>query len=175
MADLERQEPDVQIPAPFDVFYRSEYQTVVALVYGLSGSRWAAEDIAQEAFLRAHHDWDDVRDMASPGAWVRRVALNLAVSSYRRVRAETSALLRIRRESEVQPTSAETEAFWVEVRRLPKRQGQAMALRYIEELSIAEIADVLGIAEGSVKALLHQGRSRLARQLTAKGWVEHEA
>jgi RNA polymerase sigma-70 factor, ECF subfamily len=49
-----------------------------------------------------------------------------------------------------------------------------MALRYIDDLSVAQIAGVMGIAEGTVKALLHQGRERLRRQLTAKGLIDDE-
>jgi RNA polymerase sigma-70 factor (ECF subfamily) len=52
---------------------------------------------------------------------------------------------------------------------LPGRQAQVIALRYIDDLTIPEIADVLGVAVGTVKALLHQGRERLRRQLEAKG------
>lgn len=54
---------DVEVPEPFVQFFRAEYAAVVSLVYGLSGSRAAAEDIAQEAFLRVHRNWADVRAM----------------------------------------------------------------------------------------------------------------
>jgi RNA polymerase sigma-70 factor (ECF subfamily) len=57
---------------------------------------------------------------------------------------------------------------------LPQRQAQVLALRYINELSVAEIAETLRVADGTVKALMHQGRTRLARQLAAKGWVDDE-
>ena len=55
----------------FEAFYVREYHAVVRLAYALSGSRLAAEDIAQEAFLRAFRDWEKIR---SPSAWVRKVA-----------------------------------------------------------------------------------------------------
>ncbi len=176
MAEVERRDPDVRIPGRFEVFYREEYRAVVALVYGLSGSVWAAEDLAQEAFLRAHRDWARVGGMAAPAAWVRRVALNLAVSKYRRLRSEASAKLRLTpTTSPAQPPTVESEAFWEEVRRLPRRQAQVLALRYVDDLPVTEIAEVLEIAEGTVKALMHQGRKRLARQLAAKGWIHDEA
>lgn len=175
MAEVERRDPAVQIPGQFEVFYREEYPSVVALVYGLSGSWWAAEDLAQEAFLRAHDDWARVGLMASPSAWVRRVAMNVAMSRFRRLRAEAAARLRLVPPSaSLEANTADHEAFWREVRRLPTRQAQAVALHYIDELSVAEIGVVLEVAEGTVKALLHQGRTRLARQLTAKGWVGDE-
>ena len=166
--------PEVRIPGAFETFYQHDYAAVVGLVYGLTGSRWAAEDLAQEAFLRAHRDWAKVGEMVSPGGWVRRVALNLARSRWRRLRADATARLRV---SAITETSrpgpdAESEAFWAEVRNLPSRQAQAVALHYVEDLSVSEVATVLDVAEGTVKALLHQGRERLRQQLIAKGLVD---
>lgn len=60
---------------------------------------------------------------------------------------------------------AEDEAFWSEVRALPKRQAQAIALHYLEDRSIADIAEILECAEGTVKVHLFKGRSRLSERL----------
>ncbi len=175
MGDRDGRDEVVRIPGRFESFYRQEYAAVVALVYGLSGSRWAAEDLAQEAFLRAHRDWDRVGAMDNPPAWVRRVAVNLAMSRFRRLRAETAARLRLTpAPPSLDGVYAEYGAFWHEVRRLPVRQAQVVALRYIDDMSVAEIGRVLDVAEGTVKALLHQARARLGRQLEAKGWVDDE-
>ena len=165
---------EVQIPGSFERLYQSDYAAVVGLAYGLTGSRWVAEDLAQEAFLRAHRDWSRVGNMASPGGWVRRVALNLARSRWRRLRSEAKAKLQItsNEESALDPRDVESDGFWAEVRRLPTRQAQALTLRYVEDMPVKEIADVLGAAEGTVKALLHQGRERLSRQLLAKGIID---
>jgi RNA polymerase sigma-70 factor (ECF subfamily) len=57
------------------------------------------------------------------------------------------------------------ERFWTEVRQLPRRQAEVIALHYLEELSVAEVAAVLGCAEGTVKSHLHRGRLALARSL----------
>lgn len=164
----------VEIPSSFEVFYREEYGPVLALVYGLSGNPWVAEDIAQEAFLRVHRDWQRVSDMESPSGWVRRVAVNLAKSSFRRLRSEATARIRLGGQvvSMGEP-SDEFGDFWREVRRLPNRQAHVIALRYIDDLSVAEIAQILGVAEGTVKAQLHEGRNRLRRQFEARG-VVHE-
>lgn len=78
----------------FDAFYRDNYRPVVALVYTLTGTRHAAEDIAQEAFLRSHKSWGAVREYDRPEGWVRVVAMNLARSHLRRIGAETRALSR---------------------------------------------------------------------------------
>ncbi len=145
---------------------------MVALTYALSGSRPVAEDLAQEAFLRAHRDWHRIGSHAVPGAWVRRVATNLAIGRFRRLRSESAAKARLTVPVSLEPAGAEFDAFWGEVRRLPKRQAQVVALHYVEDLPIAEIAAVLGIAEGTVKALLFQARQRLERQLIAKDWID---
>lgn len=166
------EEPTRQVVGQFEAFYRERYRPIVAVVYALTGNRWAAEDLAQEAFLRAHRDWSRVEVMAAPEAWVRRVAINLAMSRFRRLRSETTARLRLSPvDVAFQPPTAEHDAFWAEVRRLPHRQSEVVALRYVEDLSTVEIADTLEIAEGTVRALLAQARERLARQLEAKGWT----
>jgi RNA polymerase sigma-70 factor (ECF subfamily) len=67
---------------------------VVELAYALSGNRAGAEDIAQEALLRAHRDWHRVGSYQHPGAWVRRVAANLATSALGRRLIEARALAR---------------------------------------------------------------------------------
>lgn len=164
---------EVRIPGSFETFYQSDYAAVVGLVYAMTGSRWVAEDLAQEAFLRAHRDWGRVESMDSPGGWVRRVALNLARSRWRRLGSEAKIRLTLGRHDEAAPEiEPKVDGFWDEVRRLPTRQGQVIALHYIEDLSLTEIGSVLGIADGTVKALLHQGRERLRRQLIAKGLVD---
>ena len=72
-------------PETFEDFYVREFAAIVGLAYALSGSRSGAEDLAQEAFLAAHRTWDRVGGYEEPGAWVRRVVANLAVSAFRRV------------------------------------------------------------------------------------------
>jgi RNA polymerase sigma-70 factor (ECF subfamily) len=72
--------PLVQAREPFEVFYRRELPGVIALCLAVSRRRWAAEEIAQEAFLKAYRAWDDVGGYDRPDAWVRRVALNLTAS-----------------------------------------------------------------------------------------------
>lgn len=164
-------QPPDQVVGRFEAFYRERYRPLVGVVYALTGNRWVAEDLAQEAFLRAHRDWDRVRRANAPEAWVRRVAINLAMSRFRRLRSETAARLRLNPVAPTfQPPSAEQDAFWAEVRLLPRRQSEAIVLYYVEDLSTADIAVTLEIAEGTVRALLTQARERLARQLEAKGW-----
>jgi RNA polymerase sigma-70 factor (ECF subfamily) len=157
----------VPLPGPFEQFYLEEYPRVVDLAYALSGSRMVAEDIAQEAFLRAYRDWDRVGSYEHQAAWVRRVAVNLASSGLRRRLIEARALARLaaRREPALDALPADNADFWRAVRALPQRQAQAVALYYLEDLSIQQTARVLGCAEGTVKAHLAKARRSLARRL----------
>jgi RNA polymerase sigma-70 factor (ECF subfamily) len=59
----------------------------------------------------------------------------------------------------------DVDGFWSLVRRLPDRQAAAVALYYLDDLSVADIADALGCAEGTAKAHLHQARQTLGQQL----------
>jgi len=150
----------------FDAFYSREYAAIVSLAFALSGSRWAAEDLAQEAFIAAHRDWERIGAYERPGAWVRQVVTNLSVSAFRRRVAEAKALTRaaVGQPPEVAELSTETADFWRAVRSLPRRQAQVVTLHYLEDLSVAEVAEILGTAEGTVKKHLHEGRKTLARR-----------
>lgn len=149
-----------------DDLYRREYRSVVALAYGLSGSRSAAEELAQEAFLEAHRAWDRIAGYDDPGAWLRRVVVNRSVSQVRRRVAEARALTRVMGRRELPAPLAEPDAeFWKAVRRLPRRQAQAIALHYLDDLSVAEVATVLEISPDTVKVHLHRGRRALADSL----------
>jgi RNA polymerase sigma-70 factor (ECF subfamily) len=153
--------------AGFDAFYAQEYRGVVGLALALSGNRWAAEDLAQEAFLAAHRSWDRVGAYPRPDLWVRRVVANLAVSAFRRRMAEARALGRVAfgRTPPLPELSADDAEFWQAVRSLPRRQAQVVALHYFEDRPVADIADILDVAVGTVKKHLFDGRRALAERL----------
>lgn len=149
----------------FEAFYVRELPRLVAFAAVLSGSA-AAEDVAQEAMLAACRQWDTVSRLDLPAAWVRRVCANRAVSTVRRRAVEARALLRLGMARErPTPMAEEHERFWAEVRRLPRRQAQAVALHYIYDMSVADVATTLGCSEGSVKVHLSRGRTALAQRL----------
>lgn len=164
-ASAVRVERAVDVDA-FTDFYTANYRDVTGLVYTLTGSWAAAEDLSQEAFVRAYRDWRRVGGYERPHSWVRTVAVNLATSRGRRLAAEAKALARLRgRRTTEAALPDDTEAFWDAVRRLPRRQAQAVALRYHSDLSVGEIAEVMACAEGTVKAHLHAARRSLAAEL----------
>lgn len=154
----------------FEDLYLKDYQAVVGLAYALSGSRSLSEDLAQEAFLAAYRDWPRVSAYDQPGAWVRRVVANKSVSAIRRRIVEAKGLVRLglgerHHLSELQSDDAE---FWEAVRSLPRRQSQVVALHYLEDLPVSEVASILDMAPGTVKKHLFDGRRELARRLNAE-------
>jgi len=149
----------------FETFFRREYASIVALATALAGDRHSAEDVAQEAFLRAQQRWEKVAAFDKPGAWVRRVAINLAHNGRDRRRSEASAMVRLARRPALMPAEPDVEEFWSVVRTLPRQQAAAVALHYLEDRSVAEVAAAMGCAEGTAKVHLSRGRAALARRL----------
>jgi RNA polymerase sigma-70 factor (ECF subfamily) len=162
-------EPSVEAPSEsltFDDFYRREHRQVLGLAFVLTGNQWVAEDTAQEAFTAAYRRWHFIVAYDSPGAWVRRVTCNRAASVLRRRVREAKALMRLagRAQPYIELDEGD-EAFWQAVRRLPPRQAQVVALYYMEDYSVREIAEVLDCSEGTVKTHLSRARDAVARQL----------
>ena len=151
----------------FEEFYAREYSAVVGLAFALSGSRTASEDLAQEAFLAAHRDWARVAAYERSDLWIRRVVSNMSMSMFRRRYAEARAVARFaaRPAASIPELSADDAEFWAAVRSLPRRQAQVIALRYLDDRSVAEIAEILGTATGTVKKQLHDGRQNVVRRL----------
>jgi RNA polymerase sigma-70 factor (ECF subfamily) len=159
---------------PFETFYQEQYRALLAIAVALTMDRAAAEDLVQETFISAHRRWDRVSQYESPKAWLRRVLINRATSRRRRLGSEMRAVTRIGPPGHVEPDlSAETSEIWSEVRRLPRRQQQAVALHYVAQLSMNEIADIMGCSIGAVKSHLHRAREALKEPLSA--WKEDEA
>jgi RNA polymerase sigma factor (sigma-70 family) len=163
--------PAVEAEA-FEAFYLREYSAVVRLAYALSGSRLVAEDIAQDAFLRAFDHWERIQH---PSAWVRKVAVRRAGRTVRRRLLEARALARLvaGRGPAVAELPERDAEVWRAVRALPRRQAQVVALRYVADASVAEIARTLDLAEGTVKAQLHRARQSLAVRLGTGGEDSH--
>ena len=148
----------------FDEVYGHDRRRVLASVFALCGSAATAEEITQEAFLRAYARWDRISKHERPDLWVRRVAINLATSAYRRRAAERRAFDRARggAVTGIGELSASTTDVWDAVRSLPRRQAQAVVLVYVGDLSAEEAGRVMGIAAATVRVLLHRARGRLA-------------
>jgi RNA polymerase sigma-70 factor (ECF subfamily) len=153
----------VEQAATFDTIYRRGFAPVYRLAWALAGSD-VADEIAQEAFLKAHRNWADVGQLDDPVGWVKKVARNLAVDRVRRLGAEARALVRVGQPPHV-VMSDSTLGVWDAVRRLPRRQREAVVLMYVEGLTRAEIAAAMGVTTETVKTHLDRARSFLAEAL----------
>lgn len=161
---------------PRIAFCEREYPRLVgALSLYCHADHGLAEELAQEALARICRDWARVARLRSPGAWAHRVAINLANSWYRRRAAERRARTRAGPSSEVHhdPDAADAAALRAALAALPRRQREAVVLRHYADLPVAEVAVLMGCAEGTVKALTHQGLARLRLQLTDTEEVPH--
>ena len=151
----------------FEAFYRAEYRSMVALAAAVSGVQSVAEDIAQEALAVAHREWVTICEYEKPGTWLRRATINRALNVRRSRFRESRALFRMRPSADVEDVH-EDDDVWQAVKSLPPQQRAAIALFYLEDRPIAEIAEILGCAPNTAKAHLHYGRQALAIALEAR-------
>lgn len=149
----------------YEDFYRSEFPAMVALASTLVGS--AAEDIAQEAMIRANQNWSKISTFDKPGTWVRRVTINLSLSKLRRgaTQLRKFALLSAGAADVAWQPEGFDEDLTNAITALPKKQRAAVVLHYLEDLPVAEIADILECAPATAKVHLHRGRQALAEKL----------
>ena len=147
-------------------FVDGEYRQVVATVALVCGSVATAEDSVQEALARAWEQTARGKEIDRLAAWVTTVALNLARSQMRRWRSERRARTRLGalRPELPDATGASGDAYAIRqaLLALPRRQREVTALRYYLGLDVRGIAEHLGIAEGTVKAMLYRARQSLA-------------
>lgn len=151
----------------FDEFYRITAARLMPLAGALTGDWAAAEDLVHDVLLDAHRRWPSLQTYDAPEAWARRAVLNRAVSRWRRARSERSITARLGArlgDGAVQPVESDP-AFWSAVRRLPRQQAMVVALHYLDDLSVDDIAARLGCSSGTVKTHLSRARQRLATDL----------
>ena len=151
-------------PDGFEQAFDDLFPRAFKLARRLVGDTDVAEDIAAEALARAYANWSRIGHLEYRDGWVLRVAANLAVDRVRRhpdvivtptpvpgPGADELVVLRI--------------ALVAALGSLPRRQRQAVALRYLGDLSDGEVAVALGISVGSVKTHIHRGLGALRSRL----------
>jgi len=147
-------------------FLHSVYPRLVGGLSLIAGSRAAAEDAVQEAVARAWEGSERGEDISSPTAWITTVSLNLARSRLRRVAAERRARARL---GAREPSPSHSPEDRLDITRalaaLPRRQREATVLRYYLGMDVKEVADVLGMSEGTAKTTLFRARRALSRAL----------
>jgi RNA polymerase sigma-70 factor (ECF subfamily) len=148
----------------FDIFYQDAYARLVRQLWAVTGSRQDAEDVVQEAFVRAAARWGRVGAYDLPEAWVRQVAIRLASNELRRVRRGLTALLRLQPVQHDGP-SEDRPALVTALRDLPLRYRQVLVLHYLVDLPVQQVAVELGLPQGTVTTQLARGRLALAQRL----------
>jgi RNA polymerase sigma-70 factor (ECF subfamily) len=158
--------------ADFDRLYRDTYQRVVRTLAALLGDRAAAEDCAQEAYVKAYRAWDRWRPEAPAEAWIHQIAIRQAVSYRRRARLrEAGELVRRlgRPPATADPTViAESRVLRDALRHLDHRLASALVLRHYHGYTNRELAAALSVSERTVGARLAEAKRRLRDLLGAE-------
>lgn len=151
----------------FDSWYAELRPTMAPALAAWCGDPSLAAEALDEAFARAFERWERVRNAGSPSGWVWRTATNVARRRLRRAAMERRILSGQR---SIPVTVPAYEGEDVDLRRalmtLTERQRTAVVLHHIADLSNRDVADILGVAIGTVGATLHQARSLLAEHLS---------
>ncbi len=149
----------------FEGWYSDAYPAVCRTLLFLCRDREVSVDCAQDAFATAYAQWSRVSEMASPRQWVVTVAVNKLRRSQRRRAFER---LRAHSADDGGQTVKDFE-LWEAVGRLPRRQREAVVLRYIGDFTEADVARHLGISEGGASSLLSKAREALRGELYTEG------
>ena len=159
-------------PADLVAFCTLEHDPLVRFLSLYCGDGPLAEELAQDALIRACQRWAQVREMQSPRAWLRRVAVNGANSYFRRRGAEKRARSRLDAPAEMlEPTDvSEVLALRQSLARISPRQRTALLMRFFDDMRVREIAVALDCSENTVKSLLRRGLAALRDTDTIKNW-----
>jgi RNA polymerase sigma-70 factor (ECF subfamily) len=150
----------------FDDFYSASFQKITGQVYAMIGDRDEAQEVVQEAFVRAWAHRRKLDKAEYPEAWVRTTAYRLAVSRWRRtMRGRRPADRALGAATETAAPSETHVALVAALKQLPESQRQALVLHHIADLPVHAVAREVGVPEGTIKARLSRGRAALAALL----------
>lgn len=151
--------------AGFDEFVTHHGPELLRLAYMLSGSREQAEDLVQNALVKTYRRWDSVAAAERPIAYVRTIVVREHVSWWRKLsnREVPGPIPDSTASASPDAAIAETDAMWRLLASLPRRQRAVLALRYYEDLSDVEIAQLLGCSAATVRSNASRGLATLRR------------
>jgi RNA polymerase sigma-70 factor, ECF subfamily len=151
----------------FDRLYRATYQRVFASLVLILRNPAAAEDAAQEGYMRAFKAWKSWKQEAPAEAWLYRIALNVAFTHRRRERLHEigEVIRRVGRPKETDPTQVIQPDLVRELRALPPKQAAALVLRHLHGFTNREIAAAIGIPERTVASRLAAAKTQLRLRL----------
>ena len=154
-------------PGDFDRLYEATYPRIFGTLVTILRDRAAAEDCAQETYLRAFRAWPRWRPDAPAEAWVHRIAINVAVSHRRRERLRQvgEVVRRLGIPFGEDPAELGASDLLSELRALPPKQAAALVLRHVHGYSNREIAHALGVPERTIASRLAAARARLQARL----------
>lgn len=155
---------ELQFEDAFEQLFTRSYH----VAYRILGHSGEAEDVASDAMAKALRSWRKVRDMDAPEAWVVRVTTNLAIDTVRRNNRFADKAGSQGLSATVGESSSEIDArldLHLLLRSLPRRQREVLALRYLADLSEAETAAILGIAQGTVKRHASRGILKMREEV----------
>jgi RNA polymerase sigma-70 factor (ECF subfamily) len=152
--------------ADFDAFYQASARRVVLYLYAACGDLAEAQDLAQESYARAWQHWSKVSGLDDPAGWVRTVGWRLAANRWRGLRRRWAAQARLGPPELVTASpSPDRVAVVAALQQLPAAQRQAVALHYLLDMSVSEIALSTDTPAGTIKARLSRARTALAELL----------
>ena len=157
--------PEVGEPWVFEEFFLAQHERLFQALYLLTGDRHEADDLAQEALLRAYERWDRVQAMDSPAGYVYRTALNLYRSRLRTLVVRARRVFAAVPDGDLSGSVAASQDVRSALARLPRGQREALILVEWLGLGSEEAGRVLGIDASSVRGRLHRGRASLRDQL----------
>jgi RNA polymerase sigma-70 factor (ECF subfamily) len=174
--------PSIQLGTrDFDGFFAEEFPIIARAAWFVVLDTEVAKEIAQEAFCRAYERWDKVAHYDRPGAWVRTVAIRLALRTRDRRRRETPlGEVDAIRSSQGRASGAAGAAtdmaiatldnvdLQAALKGLPRQQRAALVLRYLCDLDIEELAEAIGCKPATARVHLHRGRHALGLTLGAR-------
>lgn len=147
----------------FEAFYRGTAPRLMRFAYGLTGGLAEAQDFTQEAYARAWQRWPALQRYDNPEAWLRLVVTRLATDWWRRLTVRRAAELP--EPGVVPPPDEELMTLVTALKTLPVDQRRVLAMHYLLDQSVAEIAAELAVPANTVKSWLARGRAHLAAAL----------
>jgi RNA polymerase sigma-70 factor (sigma-E family) len=147
--------------------YRTHAPEAMRLAYLVTGERALAEDLVQDAFVKVLGRFRDLRNRDAFWWYLRRTIINLSRSQFRRRRVERAWLAAQRPQASAPgPDVGERDRMRRALMTLRPEQRAAVVLRYYEDLTEADTAEVLGIPLGTVKSTVSRGMDRLREELS---------
>jgi RNA polymerase sigma-70 factor (ECF subfamily) len=148
----------IDVPLEFTSFFRQEFAGVLRTVELILRDHGRAEEFTQDAFVQLMRHWPKVSRYERPDAWVRRVAIHLALRALRRDRLWQVVRSRLLPSEPARPSRYDVDGA---IRQLPGSQRAAIVLHYYEDRPTAEVAAMLGCSESTARVHLHHARKRL--------------